>query len=142
VTEAIAKAQASVETGNKNIKQALNKSHEIVDTVNTINSMLAELDKLAEEGLAKIESIDKSITEAASTAEENAASSEETSAAIQEQTAALQQVNTSAQNVSSLVRKTVDTLTENFKVSAEGKNSQSSIGKLQKLERKGSFKVY
>jgi methyl-accepting chemotaxis protein len=131
VTEAIAKAQASVETGNKNIKQALSKSHEIVDAVNTINTMLAELDKLAEEGLAKIESIDKSISEAASTAEENAASSEETSAAIQEQTAALQQVNTSAQNVSSLAQKTVDTLTENFKISAEVKDSQRNAGRLR-----------
>jgi methyl-accepting chemotaxis protein len=116
VTEAISKAQVSVETGNRNIKQALNKSHEIVDAVNTINSMLAELDRLAEEGLVKIESIDKSISEAASTAEENAASSEETSAAIQEQTAALQQVSASAQNVSSFAQKTVDVLTENFKM--------------------------
>lgn len=142
VTEAIAKAQASVETGNKNIKQALSKSLEIANDVNTINSMLAELDKLAEEGLEKIENIDKSISEAASTAEENTANSEETSAAIQEQTAALQQVNTSSQNVSSLAQKTVDTLMENFKVSAEGRNSQNSLGKLQHIERKGSLKKY
>ena len=131
VTEAIDKAQSSVETGNKNIKQALHKSHEIVDAVNTINSMLAELDRFAEEGLEKIESIDKSISEAASTAEENAASSEETSAAIQEQTAALQQVNASAQNVSSYAQKTVDTLMENFKVSAESNSSQKSVGKMK-----------
>ncbi|MHB8101540.1 MAG: methyl-accepting chemotaxis protein [Methanosarcina sp.] len=142
VTEAIAKAQASVETGNKNIKKALSKSLEITNDVNTINSMLAELDKLAEEGLVKIESIDKSISEAASTAEENTANSEETSAAIQEQTAALQQVNTSSQNVSSLAQKTVDTLMENFKVSAEGRTSQNSLGKLQHRERKGSLKKY
>ena len=103
--------------------------------------MLAELDKLAEEGLVKIESIDKSISEAASTAEENAASSEETSAAIQEQTAALQQVTASAQNVSGLAQKTVDTLMEEFKVSAEEKSSQRSSGKLQNFERKRSLKV-
>jgi methyl-accepting chemotaxis protein len=108
VTEAIDKAQASVETGNRNIKQVLNKSREIADEVNTISSMLAELDKLAEKGLEKIESIDESISEAASTAEENAASSEETSAAIQEQTATLQQVNASAKNVSFLAQKTVE----------------------------------
>jgi methyl-accepting chemotaxis protein len=142
VTEAIAKAQASVDTGNRNIKQALSKSHEIVDAVNTINSMLAELDRLADDGLAKIESIDKSISEAASTAEENAASSEETSAAIQEQTAALQQVNTSAQNVSGLAQKTVDTLMENFKVSVESKSSQQSSGKKKDIGRKGNFKAY
>ena len=104
--------------------------------------MLAELDKLADEGLEKIESIDKSISEAASTAEENAASSEETSAAIQEQTAAMQQVSTSVQNVSSLAQKTVDTLMENFKVSAEGKTSQNSSWKPAKLDRKGSLKRY
>jgi methyl-accepting chemotaxis protein len=142
VTEAIAKAQASVETGNKNIKQALSKSHEIIDAVNTINTMLAELDRLAEEGLVKIESIDKSISEAASTAEENAASSEETSAAIQEQTAALQQVNASAQNVSTYAQKTVDTLMDSFKVSLEEKSGQHSTGKLQNFERKGSRKAY
>jgi methyl-accepting chemotaxis protein len=91
--------------------------------------MLLELDRLADQGLEKIESIDKSISEAASTAEENAASSEETSAAIQEQTASLQQVNTSAENVSGLAQKTVDTLMENFKVSAESKKSQQPLGK-------------
>ncbi len=142
VTEAIDKAQSSVETGNKNIKQALNKSHEIVEAVNTINSMLAELDRLAEEGLGKIESIDKSISEAASTAEENAASSEETSAAIQEQTAALQQVNASAQNVSNYAQKTVDTLMESFKVSIEANNSQQPVRKMKNFERKGSLKAY
>jgi len=142
VTEAIAKAQASVETGNKNIKQALSKSHEIVDAVNTINTMLTELDRLAEEGLVKIESIDKSISEAASTAEENAASSEETSAAIQEQTAALQQVNASAQNVSNYAQKTVDTLMESFKISLEEESGQHSTGKLQNFEKKGSRKAY
>jgi methyl-accepting chemotaxis protein len=104
--------------------------------------MLTELDRLAEEGLAKIASIDKGISEAASTAEENAASSEETSAAIQEQTAALQQVNTSAQNVSSLAQKTVDMLMESFKVSIEVKSSQRSAGKPQNFERKGSLKAY
>jgi methyl-accepting chemotaxis protein len=142
VTEAIAKAQTSVETGNRNIKQVLNKSHDIVDAVNTINSMLVELDRLAEEGLVKIESIDKSISEAASTAEENAASSEETSAAIQEQTAALQQVNESAQSVSVLAQKTVDALTEGFNLSVEKKSSQHSSGKNKSFERKGSLKVY
>jgi methyl-accepting chemotaxis protein len=120
----------------------LNKIHEVATAINTINSMLAELDKFAEEGLVKIESIDKSISEAASTAEENAASSEETSAAIQEQTAALQQVNTSAQNVSSLAQKTVDTLMENFKVSVEEKSSQQSAGKRQNFEKRGSLKTY
>jgi methyl-accepting chemotaxis protein len=142
VTVAIDKAQIGAGTVNKNIVLSLNKIHEIASAINTINSMLAELDKLAVEGLAKIESIDKSISEAASTAEENAASSEQTSAAIQEQTAALQQVNASAQNVSGLTQKTVDALMENFKVSAEGKNNQHSSGKLQNLERKGNFKVY
>ena len=142
MTEAIDKAQSSVETGNKNIKQALNKSHEIVEAVNTINSMLAELDRLAEEGQGKIESIDKSISEAASTAEENAASSEETSAAIQEQTAALQQVNASAQNVSNYAQKTVDTLMESFKVSIEANNSQQPVRKMKNFERKGNLKAY
>ena len=142
VTGAIDKAQAGAGTVNKNIAQSLNKIHEVASAINTINSMLAELDKLAEEGLVKIESIDKSISEAASTAEENAASSEETSAAIQEQTAALQQVNTSAQNVSGLAQKTVDTLMEEFKVSAESKSSQQSVGKMKNLERKGNLKVY
>ncbi len=142
VTEAIDKAQSSVETGNKNIKQALNKSHEIVEAVNTINSMLSELDRLAEEGLEKIESIDKSISEAASTAEENAASSEETSAAIQEQTAALQQVNASAQNVSNYAQKTVDTLMESFKVSVEVNNNQQPARKMKNFERKGNLKAY
>ena len=141
VTGAIDKAQLGAVTVNKNIVQSLNKIHEIANAINTINSMLAELDKLAEEGLVKIESIDKSISEAASTAEENAASSEETSAAIQEQTAALQQVTASAQNVSGLAQKTVDTLMEEFKVSAEEKNSQRSSGKLQNFERKKSLKV-
>ena len=40
VTEAIGRAQVSADTGNKNIKQALNKAHEIANAVNTINSML------------------------------------------------------------------------------------------------------
>jgi methyl-accepting chemotaxis protein len=142
VTEAIDKAQASVETGNKNIKQALNKSHEIADAVNTINSMLVELDKLAEKGLEKIESIDKSISEAGSTAEENSANSEETSAAIQEQTAALQQVNTAAKNVSDLAQKTVAMVTENFKVSVEGKTRQNSFGKIQNSEKKGNIRAH
>jgi methyl-accepting chemotaxis protein len=142
VTEAIDKAQASVETGNENIKQVLNKSHEIVEAVNTINSMLAELDRFAEEGLAKIVSIDKSISEAASTAEENAASSEETSAAIQEQTAALQQVNTSSQNVSSYAQKTVNTLMENFRITADEISSQQSVGRKKSFERKSKLNVY
>jgi methyl-accepting chemotaxis protein len=142
VTGSIDKAQIGAGTVNKNIVQSLNKIHEVATAINTINSMLAELDKFAEEGLVKIESIDKSISEAASTAEENAASSEETSAAIQEQTAALQQVNTSAQNVSSLAQKTVDTLMENFKVSVEEKSSQQSAGKRQNFEKRGSLKTY
>jgi len=116
VTEAINNADSQAKTGSKNIKQALNKIHEVANAVNTINSMLAELDKLADEGLQKIENIDKSISEAASTAEENAASSEETSAAIEEQTAAMQQVTVSVQTVSGLAQKTVNTLMENFKV--------------------------
>ncbi len=142
VTEAIDRAQVSADTGNKNIKQALNKAHEIVDAVNTINTMLSELNKLADEGLGKIESIDKSISEAASTAEENAASSEETSAAIEEQTAAMQQVSTSVQNVSSLAQKTTDILTENFKFSREEKISQKSSKKSQSFSRKGNSKRY
>jgi len=142
VTGAIDKAQVGAGTVNKNIAQSINKIHEVASAITTINSMLAELDKFAEEGLGKIESIDKSISEAASTAEENAASSEETSAAIQEQTAALQQVSTSAQNVSRLARKTVDTLTEEFKVSVDEKSVQQSAGKSQKGERKGSLKAY
>jgi methyl-accepting chemotaxis protein len=142
VTVAIDKAQIGAGTVNKNIAQSLNKINEVASAINTINSMLTELDKLAEEGLVKIESIDKSISEAASTAEENAASSEETSAAIQEQTAALQQVNTSAQNVSRLAQKTVDTLTEEFKTSAEEQITEHSSKKLQRSERKGSFKAY
>ncbi len=146
VTEAIERAQMSADTGNKNIKQALNKAHEIASAVNTINSMLSELDKLAEEGLGKIESIDKSISEAASTAEENAASSEETSAAIEEQTAAMQQLSTSVQNVSVLAQKTVNALVENFQVSREGNSreestSQKSYVKPQKFDRKGVSKV-
>jgi methyl-accepting chemotaxis protein len=119
VTEAIGRAQVSADTGNKNIKQALNKAHEIANAVNTINSMLVELDRLADEGLQKIENIEKSISEAASTAEENAASSEETSAAIEEQTAAMQQASVSIQNVSDLAQKTVDTLLGNFKISED-----------------------
>jgi methyl-accepting chemotaxis protein len=127
VTEAIEKAQLDADTGNKNIRQALSKSHEIANSVNTINSMLEELDKLAEEGLEKIENIDKSISEAASTAEENAASSEETSAAIEEQTAAMQQLSTSIQNVSGLAQKTTNKLVENFKVAKE--ENSKSVGK-------------
>ncbi len=138
VTGAIDKAQVGAGIVNKNIAQSLNKIQEVASAINTINSMLAELDRLAEEGLVKIESIDKSISEAASTAEENAASSEETSAAIQEQTAALQQVNNSANNVSKVAQKTVDTLTEEFKISADDSSQQ----KLRKLERKGSQKAY
>jgi len=142
VTEAISRAQVSADTGNKNIKQALNKAHEIANAVNTINSMLSELDKLADEGLEKIENIDKSISEAASTAEENAASSEETSAAIEEQTAAMQQVSTSVQNVNGLAQKTVDTLLENFKVSREEISSPKAQKKAQNFNRKGNFKRY
>ncbi|MCQ1537373.1 PAS domain-containing protein [Methanosarcina sp. KYL-1] len=140
VTEAINKAQEQAKTGSKNIKQALNKSREIASEVNTINDMLAELDKLAEDGLDKIENIDKSISEAASTAEENAASSEETSAAIEEQTAAMQQVSVSVQNVSGLAHKTVNTLLENFNVSAEMETSQFSSGKLQSFDRKETIR--
>ena len=141
VTGAIDKAQAGAGTVNKNIMQSLNKIHEIASEINTINSMLAELDRLAEEGLVKIENIDKSISEAASTAEENAASSEETSAAIQEQTAALQQVTESAQNVSNLAQKTVDILMGEFKISTEEKSGQRSSGKFQNSGRKGSLKA-
>ena len=136
VTEAINTADVQAKTGSKNIKQALNKSHEIATAVATINSMLSELDQLSEEGLAKIENIEKSISETASTAEENAASSEETSAAIEEQTAAMQQVSTSVQNVSGLAQKTVDSLLENFKVSGEQKNNPPSFGKPQHFNRK------
>ncbi|MDD4749802.1 MAG: chemotaxis protein, partial [Methanosarcinaceae archaeon] len=116
VTEAIDKAQVQAESGSKNIKEALDKSNEIAVVVNTISAMLAELDALAEEGMEKIENIDKSITEAASTAEENAASSEETSAAIEEQTAAMQQVSASVRNASNLAQKTVDNMKENFNI--------------------------
>jgi methyl-accepting chemotaxis protein len=142
VTDAIGRAQLSADTGNKNIKQALNKAHEIANAVNTINSMLVELDRLADEGLQKIENIEKSISEAASTAEENAASSEETSAAIEEQTAAMQQLNNSVQNVSTLAQKTVDILHENFKISVEEKNIQKTSKKSQNFDKKGSFKRY
>jgi methyl-accepting chemotaxis protein len=126
VTEAIGVADGQAKTGSKNIKQALNMSHEIATAVATINSMLAELDRLSDEGLSKIESIEKSISETASTAEENAASSEETSAAIEEQTAAMQQVSSSVKNVSELAQKTVDTLMENFSVSEESKTAQKT----------------
>ena len=142
VTEAIDKAQVNAETGSKNIKQALNKSNEVATAVNTINSMLKELDKLAEEGLAKIENIDKSISEAASTAEENAASSEETSAAIEEQTAATQQVSNSVQSVSKIAQKTVDLLMENFKMSIEDKNSQTVNKKPQSSDRSRNRKKF
>ncbi|WP_440947559.1 methyl-accepting chemotaxis protein [Methanosarcina sp. T3] len=142
VTEAINAADVQAKTGSKNIKQALNKSYEIATAVATINSMLAELDRFAEEGLEKIENIEKSISETASTAEENAASSEETSAAIEEQTAAMQQVSTSVQNVSGLAQKTVDTLLENFKVSEEQTNNKSSFGEPQHPNRKKGSKVY
>ncbi|MDO5839817.1 MAG: PAS domain-containing methyl-accepting chemotaxis protein [Methanosarcina mazei] len=142
VTDAINTADSQAKNGSKNIKQALNKSHEIVDAVATINFMLAELDRLAEEGLIKIENIEKSISETASTAEENAASSEETSAAIEEQTAAMQQVSTSVQNVSGLARRTVDTLFENFKVSGEQKNSQPSFDKTHTFNEKRNPKLY
>jgi methyl-accepting chemotaxis protein len=135
VTEAINTADVQAKIGSKNIKQALNKSHEIANAVATINSMLIELDKLAEEGLTKIENVEKSISETASTAEENAASSEETSAAIEEQTAAMQQVSASVQDVSGLAQKTVDTLLENFTVSGEPKSSHPSSGKPQSLNR-------
>jgi len=141
VTEAINTADVQAKAGSKNIKQALNKSHEIATAVATIDSMLAELEKFAEEGLDKIENIGKSISEAASTAEENAASSEQTSAAIEEQTAAMQQVSTAVQDVSGLAQKTVDTLLENFNVSGEEKSSQPSSGKPQGFNRKGSFKA-
>ncbi|AKB33298.1 hypothetical protein MSSIH_2608 [Methanosarcina siciliae HI350] len=142
VTEAINAADVQAKTGSKNIKQALNKSHEIAAAVATINSMLVELDKLSDEGLNKIDNIEKSISEAASTAEENAASSEETSAAIEEQTAAMQQVSTSVQSVSELAQKTVDTLLENFKVSGEQTSNQPSFGKPQHFDRKKSTKIY
>ncbi|HIH95676.1 TPA: PAS domain-containing protein [Methanosarcina acetivorans] len=142
VTEAINAADIQAKTGSKNIKQALNKSHEIAAAVATINSMLLELDKLADDGLNKIDNIEKSISEAASTAEENAASSEETSAAIEEQTAAMQQVSTSVQNVSELAQKTVDALIENFKVSGEQTNNQPSFGKPQHFDRKKSTRMY
>ncbi|MHC1755812.1 MAG: methyl-accepting chemotaxis protein [Methanosarcina sp.] len=140
VTEAINTADVQAKIGSKNIKQALNKSHEIATAVATINSMLLELDKLAEEGLNKIGNVEKSISETASTAEENAASSEETSAAIEEQTAAMQQVSAAVKDVSGLAQKTVDTLYENFKVSGERKNSPPSSGKQLSLNRKGNFK--
>jgi len=136
VTEAINTADSQAKNGSKSIKQALNKGHEIATAVATINSMLAELDRLAEEGLNKIENVERSISETASTAEENAASSEETSAAIEEQTAAMQQVSTSVQNVSGLAQKTVDSLLENFKVSGESKNNHSPFGKPQSFDRK------
>ena len=142
VTEAINVADTQAKTGSTNIKEALNKSHEIADAVATINSMLAELDKLSNEGLEKIENIEKSISETASTAEENAASSEETSAAIQEQTAAMQQVSSAVQNVSDLAQKTVDILLDNFKFSGEQKNNQISSGKPQILDRKKSVKAH
>ncbi|MGB9132444.1 MAG: methyl-accepting chemotaxis protein, partial [Methanosarcina sp.] len=138
VTEAIDRAQVSAGTGNKNIKQALDKINDVANAVNTINTMLAELDKLSDAGLEKIESIDKSISEAASTAEENAASSEETSAAIEEQTAAMQQVSTSVQNVSILAQKTTDMLMENFKFAREEDNNQKPSQKPQVSSRKGS----
>ena len=117
-------------------------SHEIATAVATINSMLAELDRLSDEGLSKIENIEKSISETASTAEENAASSEETSAAIEEQTAAMQQVSSSVKNVSELAQKTVDALLENFSVSEESKKTQPSSGKPQGFERKGKLKAH
>ncbi|WP_440947561.1 methyl-accepting chemotaxis protein [Methanosarcina sp. T3] len=142
VTEAINAADVQAKTGSKNIKQALNKSHEIAAAVATINSMLVELDKLSDEGLNKIDNIEKSISEAASTAEENAASSEETSAAIEEQTAAMQQVSTSVQSVSELAQKTVDTLLENFKVSGEQTSNQPSFGKPQHFDRKKNARMY
>ncbi len=138
VTEAIDRAQVSADTGNKNIKQALNKANEIANAVNTINTMLSDLSKLAEEGLEKIENIDKSISEAASTAEENAASSEETSAAIEQQTAAMQQVSSSVQSVNGLAQKTVNVLLENFKVSKEEKRNQKSSPKSQNSDRRGN----
>ena len=142
VTDAINTADSQAKNGSKNIKQALNKSHEIVDAVATINSMLAELDKLSDEGLSRVENIEKSISETASTAEENAASSEETSAAIEEQTAAMQQVSTSVQNVSGLAQKTVNTLLENFDVSGEKNNVQPSPGKPQGFDRNKVSKIY
>ncbi|KKH99752.1 hypothetical protein EO95_03610, partial [Methanosarcina sp. 1.H.T.1A.1] len=119
-----------------------NKSQEIATAVATINSMLIELDRLSDEGLDKIENIEKSISETASTAEENAASSEETSAAIEEQTAAMQQVSTAVQNVSELAQKTVNVLLENFKVSGEQTNNQPSFGKPQHFNRKNNSKIY
>ncbi|KKG19514.1 chemotaxis protein [Methanosarcina sp. 2.H.T.1A.6] len=142
VTEAINTADGQAKTGSKNIKQALNKSQEIATAVATINSMLIELDRLSDEGLDKIENIEKSISETASTAEENAASSEETSAAIEEQTAAMQQVSTAVQNVSELAQKTVDVLLENFKVSGEQTNNQPSFGKPQHFNRINNSKLY
>ncbi|WP_269852215.1 methyl-accepting chemotaxis protein, partial [Methanosarcina horonobensis] len=59
VTEAINTADGQAKTGSKNIKQALGKGQEIATAVATINSMLAELDRLAEEGLDRIENIEK-----------------------------------------------------------------------------------
>ena len=104
--------------------------------------MLIELDRLAEDGLYRIENIEKSISETASTAEENAASSEETSAAIEEQTAAMQQVSTSVQNVSELAQKTVNVLLENFKVSGEQKNNQPHSIKSQNFDRRKNVGIY
>jgi len=141
VTEAIGVADGQAKTGSKNIKQALNMSHEIATAVATINSMLAELDRLSDEGLSKIENIEKSISETASTAEENAASSEETSAAIEEQTAAMQQVSSSVKNVSELAQRTANTITENFNISEEQKNGQPSSGRSQGFDRKKSSKI-
>jgi methyl-accepting chemotaxis protein len=142
VTEAINKAQEQAKTSSKNINQALGKSDEIADAIKTISSMLGELDKLSTEGLDKIENIDKSISEVASTAEENAASSEETSAAIEEQTAAMQQLSVSVQAVSEVAQKTVSILQENFEISAEVESVQSASEKKQSFEKKNRSKKY
>ena len=142
VTEAINKAQEQAKTSSKNINQALGKSDEIADAIKTISSMLEELDKLSTEGLDKIENIDKSISEVASTAEENAASSEETSAAIEEQTAAMQQLSASVQAVSEVAQKTVSVLQENFKLSTDVGNVQTSAEKKQSQDKKNRFKKY
>jgi methyl-accepting chemotaxis protein len=54
----------------------------------------------------------------------------------------MQQVSSSVKNVSGLAQKTVDALMENFKVSEESKNTQSSFAKPQNFDRKKSSKMY
>jgi|Deesub1362B_J571_1020462.scaffolds.fasta_scaffold00279_22 methyl-accepting chemotaxis protein len=119
VIDAIMKAKEESVEGSKVVEDALNKAGEIAEMVNRIGEMLDVVAKDANEGITKLEQLAKNVEEVASTAEENAASSEETSAAIEEQTAAIQQVTIAVENMNKVARKTLEVMTNNFKILKE-----------------------